>query len=116
MIRAEGNPALGPYTEGEKTNPADDLLMADTGVLTYGGNYEVIVTIGASAAAHFALQRRNTADGANVGNVPIIYGPAGQSGQYRFVYKVEAGERIRVIMDDALTGTAAVSLNLEHLL
>mgnify|MGYP006183698561 CR=1 FL=1 len=26
----------------------------------YGGNYEVLVTIGASAAAHFALQRRNT--------------------------------------------------------
>ena len=105
------NPAIGPATEGEQTNPADDALMADTGALAYAGTYEVLVTIGASAAAHFQVQRRNAANAANVGSVPIAYGPAGQSGQYRFFFNIAAGERLRVVMDDALTGTAAVTIN-----
>jgi len=115
MFRDLGNPPLGPFTEGEKTNPIDSALMATSGALALAGNYEVIATIGASAPAHFALERRNVADDANVGNVPIIYGPAGQHGQYRFLFHVEIGERLRVIMDDALTGSAAVTLNLEKL-
>lgn len=114
MYRSEGNHAHGPYTEGEKSNPADDLLMADTGAVVFGGNYEVTVTLGASAAAHFALQRRNIANDGSVGGVPILYGPAGATVQYTFVYRLESGQRLRVIMDDALTGTASVSLNMEQ--
>jgi len=112
MFRAYGNSPRGPFTEGEQTNPADDALMADTGALA-AGSYEVIATIGASASAHFALQRRNADNDENVGDVPVLYGPAGQSGQYRFLYRVEAGERLRVVMDDSLTGTASVALNVE---
>lgn len=104
-------PAIGPVSEGELTNPADDALCADTGAVAFSGVYEFLVTIGASAAAHFQVQRRNAANGANVGAVPIAYGPAGQSGQYRFFFNLVAGERVRVVMDDALTGTVAVSIN-----
>lgn len=114
MFRDYGNPALGPFSEGEKTNPADELLMATSGAMA-AGNYEVIVTLGASAAADFRLERRNAADAAAVGNTLVIKGPAGQSGQYRFLFKLETSERISVYMDDALTGTAAVGLNLEQL-
>lgn len=114
MLRDYGNPPLGPFTEDEQTNPIDSALMADTGALS-AGSYEMLITIGASAAAHFAVQRRNSANDGNVGDVPIVYGPAGQSGQYRFLFKLEASERVRVIMDDALTGTAAVSINAERL-
>lgn len=110
-FHAEGNPPLGPFTEGELTNPSDDALTADTGALPYTGHYEFLITIGASAAAHFQVQRRNAANGANVGAVPIIYGPAGQSGQYRVWVSIAAGERVRVVMDDALTGTCAVTIN-----
>lgn len=113
-IREIGNTALGPFSEGEQTNPADSAVVADTTALQ-GGNYDVLVTVGASAAAHFALERRNVANNANVGAVPILYGAAGQSGQYRFIYTIDTGERIRVIMDDALTGTVAVVLNLDKL-
>lgn len=113
-IRDAGNPALGPFAVAEATNPVDDALVADTGALSVG-NYDVIVTVGASAAAHFAVQRRNAANGANVGDVPILYAAAGQSGQYRFYYTLAEGERIRVIMDDALTGTVACSINAEKL-
>lgn len=115
MFRDIGNQALGPYTQGELTDPTAGTVTADSGAVALGGNYEVIVTLGASAPAQFQLQRRNAANGANVGNVPIIYGPAGQSGQYRFLYRLEPTERVRVVMDDNLTGTAVVSLNLEQL-
>lgn len=116
-LHAPYNIALGPYTAGEQTDPADDFVMADSGALTHGGTYEVIVTAGASVAAQFQVQRRNTANGANVGNVPLIYALAGQSGQYRFWFTVEKSERIRVVMDDAVSGTqtAVVSLNLMHM-
>src|SRR5215212_6305689 len=99
MYRDYGNPPLGPFSEGEKTNPADELLMADSGALARG-TYEAIVTVGASAAADFRLERRNAADSAAVGNTVVIKGPAGQSGQYRFMFVLEASERLKVYMDD----------------
>lgn len=115
MFRDYGNPPIGPFSEGEKTNPADELLMATSGALA-SGNYEAIVTVGASAAADFRLERRNAADAAAVGNTVVIKGPAGQSGQYRFMFKLETNERLSVYMDDVLaSGTAAVALNLERL-
>lgn len=107
-----GNPAIGPESEGEKTNPIDDALVADSGAVVYGGIYEVLVTIGASAAADVQVQRRNAANDANVGDTPVIKVPAGQSGQYRFWFNLAASERVRVVMDDALTGTLAASVNL----
>jgi hypothetical protein len=107
-----GNVPIGPETEGEQTNPADDAVMADSGAITSRGIYEVLVSIGASAAAHFQVQRRNVANSGNVGDVPVIYGPAGQTGQYRFWFSLLKTERVRVVMDDALTGTAAVTVNL----
>jgi hypothetical protein len=101
-------------TEGEVTNPSDNDVVADTGALL-PGIYEVRVTLGASAAAHYALQRRNAANDANVGVVPILYAAAGQSGQYVFRFSIETGERVVVAMDDALTGTASVILQWERL-
>lgn len=112
--RALGNKPL-IKSEGEKTNPALNLLMADTGALA-AGTWELRFTVGASAAADFQIQRRNAANTANVGDVVILKGPAGQSGQYIFTFHLEVNERVRVVMDDALTGTAAVAINGEKLL
>lgn len=114
MFRDVGNPPLGPYSEGELTNPVDDALTADTGALA-AGNYEFLITVGASAAADVMVQRRNAANSGNVGNTVVLKAPAGQSGQYRFLYVLETSERVRVIMDDALTGTIAVSINGERM-
>lgn len=115
MYREHGNPPIGPKTEGEKTNPADDLLIADSGEVPNAGLYECIVSVGASAAADVAVQRRNAANAANVGDVVVLKVTGGnQTGQYRFLFKLEASERIRVIMDDALTGTIAAAVNLEQ--
>lgn len=113
---AERVPKNPPILEtgGELTNPADDAVVADTGALT-AGIYEFRVGCGATAAAHFAVQRRNAANGANVGDVVILYAAAGQTGMYPLTYKLEEGERVRVIMDDALTGGASVFINGEKL-
>lgn len=113
MFRNFGNKALGPYSEGELTNPLDEALTADTGALDRG-NYEFLITVGASAAADVRIERRNAANGANVGNTLVLKAPAGQSGQYRLLYSVDQGERVRVLMDDALTGTIAVGINGEQ--
>lgn len=110
-LRSLGN---APIIEsaGEQTNPSDADVIADTGALA-AGIYEVRVTVGASAAADVALERRNAANSGNVGDVPVIKVPAGQTCQYVFTYKLELSERLRVIMDDALTGTIAATLNVE---
>lgn len=112
-MRSVGNPP-DLATEDELTNPLDNALVADTGELP-AGVYEMRITLGSSAAADFAVQRRNAANDANVGAVPIIKTPAGQSGQYLFTFKLETDERVRVTMDDALTGTASGTINWERL-
>lgn len=113
---AEYVPRNKPFVEtaGETTNPADNAVVADTGALNEG-IYEFRIFFGATAAAHFAVQRRNAANGANVGDVPIIYAAAGQTGCYPFRLSLEAGERVRVTMDDALTGDASCIINGEKL-
>lgn len=100
-------------TEGEQTNPADDQLMADSGAM-WAGVYEARVTVGASAVADFAVQRRNSANDANVGAVPVVKVPAAMSCQYVFTFQLHVGERVRVVMDDGLTGVAVAVLNLDQ--
>lgn len=98
----------------QATNPSSGNVMADTGALR-AGNYEFRIFPGASATAEFAVQRRNSANGANVGDVVVLYGAAGQTGGYVLTYSLEADERIRVVMNASLTGTAAVAINGERL-
>lgn len=103
-------------SSGELTNPADESVVVDSGAVAYGGVYEVIIVISASAAAQFKVQRRNAANGANVGDEVGLYGVASQSQPYRFYYTLEASERIRLLMDDALTGTVWATVNLMPLM
>jgi hypothetical protein len=110
-----GNPPIWDSV-AESTNPTAATVMADTGALPHDGIYEVRVTCGGSAAAQFMLQHRNAANGANVSDTVVLYSPAGQSGQYVFRFVATAtGERFRVVMDDALTGTASVGIQAERL-
>lgn len=108
-----GNPPVLD-SAGKQTNPTTATVLADTGALV-AGLYEVRVLLGASAAAIFALERRNAANGANVGDVPAIYVPAAGSLYAVFTYVLEASERLRVVMETNLTGTAAATLQVERL-
>lgn len=112
-IRVYGNKSF--FAGGtEQTDPPDDTVMADTGELTEG-KWEFRITAGASAAAQFAVQHRNASNSSNVFST-VIYIPAGVSGQYLFYFSLIDDQRVRVIMDNALTGDATVSINYEKLL
>ncbi len=91
------------------TNPTTSDILADTGALA-AGMYEARVLVGASAAAIFAVQRRNAANDANVGDVVVIYCGAGVSVQHPLRMQIEPNERIRVTMEANLTGTGAAAI------
>src|SRR3990167_8501461 len=93
----------------DETNPTTSTVLADTGALP-GAVYDVRLTLGASAAAKFAIQRRNAANDANVGDVIIIYCAANVGLVHTLLTQLEPNERIRVTMATDLTGTAAVSV------
>lgn len=105
---------IGPFSEGEQTNPADELLMADSKALPAGA-YEVLVSVGASAASDLAVEHRNQANDGNIVRV-VIKAVAGQTGQYRFFIQAAESQRVRVLMDDAQgAGTVAAWVNLRLL-
>lgn len=110
---SRGNPPILD-SQGELTNPTAGTVTADSGVVPFNGIYEARIVIAGSAAAQFLVQRRNAANGANVGDVIGLYGAAGQSSQFVLNYVLAAGERVRVVMDDNLTGTAYCAITLEQ--
>lgn len=122
MKRFLGSTALGPYSNGSTTNPASTDVLADTGAIAVGPSqpnttnlhFDVTVTVWCNVAATFSVQRRNTANSANVGDVATIRVPADMAGQYRFVFTLVSGERIRVLPSASITGTAAATINGEQ--
>jgi len=93
----------------DETDPTTSTILADTGALP-GGIYEVRVTLGASAAAKFAVQRRNAANDATVGDVIIIYCAANVAVVHPLKYALEPNERVRVTMATNLTGTGVAAV------
>lgn len=110
-------------SQGESTNPVATTVMADTGALTSGtggytltggGVYEVLVVASATALAEFAVQRRNAANGANVGDVQIFYVAASGCVSVPFRFEAENGERFRVVMNANLTGDAVANITAQR--
>ena len=115
MRRDLGALAQGPYSNGVQTNPTTSTVLADTGAIaTTSLNYEFIVTVWCTAAATFSVQRRNAANGANVGDVATIRVPADMAGQYRFLFSLASGERVRILPQASITGDAAATINGEQ--
>ena len=104
-------------SQGEQTNPTTATVLADTGAVApvNGGRFIVWVTIATDANAQFDIQRRNAANGANVGSVPTVYVPANDTRQFSFAFSLEAGERIRVVPNANITGVCAVTLNYQRI-
>ena len=93
----------------DTTNPTTSDILADTGAVQ-GGVYEVRVTVGASAAAKFAVQRRNAGNSATVGDVVVVYCAANASVCHPLKFELEPNERVRVTMATSLTGNGAVTI------
>lgn len=106
-------------TAGKQTNPGDQTVHADTGVLIAAGSgrsklFEVTLSLGGSVAAIWQVQRRNAANAANIAPSPYtFYTLAGESTVFWFTTPIDPGERIRVTNDGAITGTTAAVLMAE---
>jgi hypothetical protein len=111
-LRSYGNPPV-LVGEGIKADPTANTVMADTGTLPMG-LYEMRIFAGADALAKFQIQRRNAANGANVGAAPILFAAAGQTAQYVLTVSLETNERVRVLMYASLSGNADVTIQYER--
>lgn len=105
MAGRKGNYPPISGSVGTTNNPAGTVL-ADTGAIstgtgygavTGGGVYEILVTASGDASGTFTLQRRNAANGANVGTTFIFRCPANNTVGLVFRLEAESGERFRVI-------------------
>lgn len=97
----------------DTTNPTTTTILADTGALP-GGVYEARFVFGASAAAIFAIQRRNAANDANVGDAVNVYCPANDSKHLALRWELEVNERLRVTMQTNLTGDASAAVSAQR--
>ena len=100
-------------TQGEKTNPDTTIVMADTGAIP-AGIYEVLVSVSETALAEYAVQRRNVANDANIGDVVVFYGPANSGRDVPLRFEIEKDERVRVMMNASLTGDAVVHVTAQR--
>lgn len=113
-VWGEGNPPIGPKSEGAKSNPTNTTLMADSGAVPVGGLYRAYIGISGTAAGTFTIQRRNAANGANVGDTLTKY--VNGIAQFVYTFTLVASERVRVVMGADLTGDAACDIWLEQVL
>ncbi len=95
------------------TNPTTSSVLADTGALA-SGLYEIRVSAGATVAAIFQLQRRNAANGANVGSIIHIRTAAGQTTEQVWKYELLTSERIRLLPQANITGDAEAAIQAER--
>jgi hypothetical protein len=97
LAAADRNWSNAPVVEsnGVQTNPAGT-VMADTGVLP-SNKYELHVIAGGTATGVFTIERRNAANGANVGDTVAVRTVANQSQQFTLYYFLNTNERLRVI-------------------
>src|SRR3990167_6757236 len=110
MSYAERNWTPVVDSQGEKTDPTTATVMADTGALD-AGTYDVLALVSASANAQLQLQHLNVANDGAASDVIGFYIPANSLGEIRGWFAVQEGERIRVMMDGNLTGTATCWAN-----
>src|SRR3990167_1693637 len=104
MSTEQANYPIYRDSAGQATNAADDFVAADTGAVADGGIYSVLVTLAQTALARYAVERRNAANDAAVGDVSIVYGAANTTNVMTFRFELEKSQRVRVRFDAAQIG------------
>ena len=99
------------YTEGEKTNPTNGTLLADTGGIGYESTHsiEVLVTP-AIVSGVVILQRRDYSNSTTVWEAKLKC-PVDTSNIFRLSsIFLAGGERLRVIQDGTIVGKVQVCI------
>lgn len=96
---------IAGFTEGRKTNPGANTVLADTGPVpaVTGDELFVYVVARASVNTQLALQHRDTTNTSNISYVEFDV-PANSTVSFLLPFIVKQGERLRVINVSAITG------------
>jgi hypothetical protein len=124
MFYGASNPPI-TSTQGEATNPTTSVLLAELtglgGELNGAGSlYEARLLMGASTLATFWVEQCHSTglgstalrEGDAYLGRRVLYGTI-QSAQYVLRFRALSGDRLRVRLQAAITGTAAATLQVE---
>lgn len=101
------------FTEGKKTNPGANVVLADTGPLV-SQEWRVTLVGTANIRAAVLLQHRNVANDTTLKEQWIVFlADATLSPQIIAISLHTANERIRIVTDTVLVGNIQVSIFLE---
>ena len=120
-IRDIGNPPLnstGLGSTAQGVDPSSGVVVAEIASSLIGDRlYEVRWAAGASTLGIWKLQHTlSTGLGSTaIRNEKIVYSGSGQTAEWVFAYKAEAGDIFRVVTSTAFTGTYGVHIQAEVL-
>ncbi len=101
------------FTQGRITNPAAGAVLADTGPLIGGPNYQPQAIVSSTIAAQILIQRRNATNTANVSEQLVVC-PANSTFTLPLVVNMsetwQDDERVRLVINATINGTIQASL------
>lgn len=112
------NSTGGNNGDGLETNPASTTIIAEitpTQLVGQGVLHQVTFLIGASTNVIWQLEQASStslSSGA-IRDRTYVQTPSNQTGQYILTYKLEAGDRIRALLQSGITGVATAKISCE---
>lgn len=97
------------YTEGSKTNPAADDVLADTNEVAES-EYPVTIVISSSVDTNVTIELRNANNDANVISHTVVVRAQTTIPLPRLSIFVGVGQRIRLVMAQSLVGSIQGSI------
>jgi len=94
---------------GPLVNPAIDTILADTGAIVSGGGGNLQMIVASTVACVVVLERRNALNTANISS-QIFPVAAADPYDLKIVVGWADGERFRLRLNAAITGSAQASL------
>lgn len=113
------NSSAGTNADGIETNPSTATLIAEIDstqlnqVLNSGSCYQVTWILGASTNVIWQVEQAASTSLGTYRDRTYIQTPAGQSGQYILMYKLEKGDRLRARLQAGITGVATAKISAE---
>lgn len=97
------------FTEGKKSSPSDNTLLADSGALT-AQEWQVTILISSTIAAKVRIQHRNAANTGNIAQHEVSVGGSAPYNTPILRIQVADNERIRVVTEGVILGDVQASL------
>lgn len=98
------------FTEGEKVNPLDGAVLADSGALS-AGDWSVEIYASTGVAARIQLQHRNDANNQTLFQHAFAFGATTVPWHTKMKISAAEGERVRVVLDGLVIGRVQVTLD-----